>query len=153
MTLVRYESVMPVAAMQLFEFHVDAANLPAITPPFPPFALLTPAKRSEAGDRQQFRVGWQRFGTTWYAEVTRREEGRLVEDVQLRGLFRSWRHRHEFFDAGAGRAVLRDTVRFRMLPTRAGEFAEYFLVRPLVIALFRYRHRKTREAVAHHKSS
>lgn len=80
-------------------------------------------------------------------------EGRLVEDVQVRGPFRRWRHRHEFVDLDSGSALLRDTVSFRLIPTAAGEFAEYFLVRPLVVALFRYRHRKTRQAFTHHNCS
>ena len=152
MTTIRYESMMPVTARDLFEFHMDAANLPTITPPFPPFALLTPAKRSEPGDLQELRLGWQRLGVTWQARVTRVEPDRLVEDVQERGLFRSWLHRHEFQDA-AGGAVLRDSVRFRFFPTRAGEFCEYFTIRPLLMGLFRYRHRKTRAALSHHKCS
>lgn len=153
MTTVRYESELPTSASRLFEFHVDAQNLPVITPPFPPFSLLTLPKRTEAGDRQHFRIGWERFGSTWDAEVVRLVEGRLVEDVQVSGPFRSWRHRHEFVELGSSSVLLRDTVRFRLIPTPAGEFAEYFLVRPLVVALFRYRHRKTRRAFTHHNCS
>ena len=153
MTTVRYASEVPTSAYRLFEFHVDARNLPAITPAFPPFSLLTPPKRSEAGDRQRFRIGWERLGSTWEADVVRVVEGRLVEDVQVRGPFRRWRHRHEFADLGSNSALLRDTVSLRLIPTAAGKFAEYFLVRPLVVALFRYRHRKTRQAFTHHNCS
>lgn len=153
MTTVRYQSVLSTSAEKLFEFHVNAENLPRITPPFPPFALLTPAGRSHPGDLQDLRLGWNRLGLTWRARMTRVEDGRLVEDVQDSGPFRCWVHRHEFRDVAPGQALLRDSVRFRFFPTPLGEFLEYFTVRPLVIGLFRYRHQKTRTALSHHKCS
>lgn len=153
MTTIRYESTLPVSASDLFEFHVDAGNLPVITPPFPPFKLLTAPGRSQAGDRQAFRLGWSRAGTTWDALISRVVDGRMVEDIQVRGPFRSWRHRHEFRDLPGGGAVLADTVQFRLLPTPVGKFLEFYAVRPFIFGLFRYRHRKTREFLSHHKSS
>ena len=150
MTSIRYSSELPVTAHELFEFHANVANLLEITPPFPPFRLLGEPKRAEVGDTQLLRLGWDRLGVTWTARVTRVVTDRLTEDVQEEGPFIAWRHQHQFVDTDPGRARLTDVVAFRILPTWAGEFIEYFTVRPVLLGLFRYRHRKTRALLEHH---
>ena len=49
-TLVVHRSAMPGSAEALFELHMDARNLPKISPPFPPVRLLSEPKRSEEGE-------------------------------------------------------------------------------------------------------
>lgn len=142
---------MRTSASELFGFHANVANLPVITPPFPPFRLLSEPKQAEVGDVQEFRVGWKRAGSTWTARITRVVPGRLMEDTLVTGPFLRWRHQHRFADTGTGMARLTDVISFRLLPTSVGEFVEYFTVRPLIIGMFLYRHRKTRSILEHHK--
>lgn len=151
MTLVIHRSSMPAAPEVLFELHMDAANLPLISPSFPPVKLLSPAKRAEVGDLQLIRMGWDRIGLTWHARVTRVVPGILLEDVQERGPFRSWRHQHRVSSAPGG-SVLCDAVSFRLIPTVGGEFLEYLVVRPVLLGMFFVRHRRTRRVLRHHKS-
>lgn len=150
MTFIRVESEMPCSAADLFRFHTDSRNLAAITPPIPPFRVLGEPKLTEVGDSQALRLGWKHFGFTWIARVERVETDALVQDVQLRGPFRRWRHRHRFTATSERTALLTDTVSFRLFPGRAGEFLEYFTVRPMVLGLFAYRHRTTRRLLTHH---
>jgi ligand-binding SRPBCC domain-containing protein len=150
-TLVIRRSFMPVSAEVLFELHMDPANLPLISPSFPPVRLLSPPKRAEVGDLQVIRLGSERFGVTWHARITRVVPGKLLEDVQERGPYRSWRHQHRVASAPGG-SVLSDVVSFRLIPTPAGEFFDYLVVRPLLLAMFVVRHRKTRRVLKHHKS-
>ncbi len=138
--------------MDLFEFHANVANLPVITPPFPPFQLLSEARNASEGDEQRFRLGWEKLGSTWTARLTRVEPGSLMEDTLVTGPFSRWRHQHRFTDTGPGRARLTDVISFRLLPTPVGEFVEYLTVRPLLLAMFRYRHGKTRRLLEHHSS-
>ena len=151
MTLVVYRSFMPARSEALFEFHMNPLNLPLISPSFPPVSLLSPSKRADAGDLQVIRLGGRRLGITWHARVTCVLAGRMIEDVQERGPFRSWRHQHRVASAKGG-SVLSDVVSFRLIPTPVGEFLEYLAVRPLLIAMFAVRHRKTRRVLTHHKS-
>ncbi len=151
MTLVVYSSWIPASADDLFEIHMDAANLAAISPPFPPFRLLTAPKRAEAGDLQVMRLGFGRLSVEWHARVSRIVPGRLLEDVQERGPFRKWRHQHRCIAEGSG-SRLTDAVSFRLLPTVVGEFVEYWTVRPLLVGMFAYRHRRTRALLPHSKS-
>lgn len=143
---------MRTSAKELFEFHANVANLPVITPPFPPFRLVSEPKHAEEGDAQEFRVGWDRLGSTWTARISRVVPGRLMEDTLVTGPFAKWRHQHRFVDTAPGHARLTDAISFRLLPTRAGEFVEFFTVRPMIIGMFRYRHWKTRRILENNNS-
>ena len=147
MTRVAYRTRLGASPEALFEFHMDTENLAAISPPWPPFRVISEPKPAEPGDLQVFRLGAGPFATTWEARVTRVVPGRLLEDLQEAGPFRSWRHQHQFLPDGDG-AVLADVVEFRMFPTVVGEFLEYFLVRPAIVGMFAWRHRRTRKLLA-----
>jgi ligand-binding SRPBCC domain-containing protein len=143
MTLVVWTSHFDVAAERLFAFHQDARNLPRITPPPLSFELLIPPAASQEGDVQLFRMGLGPFKSNWRARITRVVVPRLIEDTQEAGLFRSWRHQHRVAPEPGG-SRLTDVVSFRLLPTPAGEFIDYFAVRPALLAMFAYRHWRTR---------
>ena len=149
MTLVVHRGTVKASAEELFELHMDARNLPKISPPFPPVKLLSEPKRSEPGDLQVIQFGRSPFASVWHARVTQVVPGRMLEDVQERGLFLKWRHQHRVRDLGNGEAELTDAVSFRVIPTVAGEFLEFWLVRPLIKAMFVLRHRKTRALLEH----
>lgn len=145
MTHLRYRTFFPgISANDLFAFHSRVENLAKISPPFPPFVVVSAPDSAQEGDLQVFRLGWRAPlpGVTWRARITRLVPGRLLEDVQEAGPFRSWRHQHRFHAAPGG-AVLEDAIAFRLLPTVAGEFLEWLLVRPAILGMFWWRHRRT----------
>lgn len=143
MTLVVKSSWFDVSAEELFAFHLDAGNLARISPPWPPFVLVSSPKLTAPGDLQIFRVGAGRLSRTWHARITRLVPDRLIEDTQESGPFLRWRHQHRVAAEGRG-SRLTDVVSFRLLPTPAGAFLEFYLLRPGLIALFAWRHRRTR---------
>lgn len=147
MTKVVYRSRLTATPEELFEFHMDTANLAAISPPWPPFRVISEPRRAEPGDLQVFQLGAGPLATVWEARVTRVVPGRLLEDRQESGPFRAWRHQHQFLADGDG-AMLVDVVEFRMLPTVVGEFLEFYLVRPFILGMFAWRHRRTRKLLA-----
>jgi ligand-binding SRPBCC domain-containing protein len=142
MTLVRYSSHFDVSPQELFDFHLDVANLARISPPLPHFELLSAPGPTTVGTEQVFRLSLGPFGTTWRARILKLEPGHVLEDVQASGPFRRWRHRHEVKADGRG-SELTDVVSFRAIPTPVGEFLEYLLIRPGILAMFVWRHRKT----------
>lgn len=149
MTTVRHSSLMPVTAEALFAFHMDPANLAAISPAFPPVRVEAPDRPPVPGDLQTFVLGWNRCSSRCVARVERVIPGRLLEDTQESGPFIRWRHQHRVAEVPGG-ARLTDVVSFRLFPSLAGEFFEFWTVRPLLKAMFWYRHRKTRRLVLRH---
>jgi ligand-binding SRPBCC domain-containing protein len=105
--------------------------------------MISELKPAQLGDEQTFRLSLGPVGVTWRALITRTDPGRLIEDIQLDGPFRSWRHQHRFSSEGEG-GRLTDVVAFRLIPTGAGEFVEWLLVRPGIKLMFVWRHWKTR---------
>lgn len=146
MTIVKYSSRFEVPPAVLFAFHSDVANLTRISPPIPKFELLSAPVPTKPGDEQVFRlsIGWLK--TTWRAEIVRFQPDGLIEDVQKSGPFLRWRHRHSIA-AEPGGSRLTDVVAFRMIPGRAGEVLEWFLIRPALVGMLIWRHRKTAAAL------
>jgi len=142
-THVVFRSFLPVTPEELFAFHADVRNLAAISPPFPPFRLESDPEPTREGDIQVFRLGWSRAGIRWVAQISRLVPGRLIEDVQVEGPFRRWRHQHRF-RAAPGGSWLEDRVAFRLMPTPVGEFLEWLFIRPALAPMFWWRHRRTR---------
>jgi ligand-binding SRPBCC domain-containing protein len=151
MTLLVKSSRFDVSPEALFEFHMDAENLARISPPWPPFVPVSTPQPTQLGDIQVFRVGPWPIARTWQARITQLVPGRLLEDTQEAGPFQRWRHQHRVAPDGDG-SRLTDVVAFRLLPTRVGEFIEYFSVRPALWAMFTYRHWRTRRLLANHKA-
>lgn len=132
----------------LFEFHRDVENLAKISPPVPRFELLSAPKPSELGDEQTFRLSVGPLRVTWRALVTRFDEGLLLEDTQVSGPFREWRHQHRVSTESGGESRLTDVVAFRAIPGAPGAFLEFLFIRPGIKAMFIWRHWKTRRALA-----
>jgi ligand-binding SRPBCC domain-containing protein len=143
MTTVRASSTFDVPPDVLFAFHADVTNLARISPPLPRFRLLSEAGEAEEGEVQRFQLSVGPFHREWHARITRVIPGKVIEDTQEAGPFREWRHRHVVSDDPSG-SRLTDVVRFRLLPTPAGEFLEWLLVAPGVRLMFAWRHRRTR---------
>jgi hypothetical protein len=149
MTLVVKSSRFDVSPDELFAFHLDSENLARISPPWPPFIMVSSLQPTELGGVQVFQVGPWPFDTTWQARITRLVPGRLLEDTQESGPFLRWRHQHRVAPEGSG-SRLTDVVAFRLLPTAAGAFLEYWLVRPALLGMFAWRHHRTRRLLSHH---
>lgn len=121
----------PVEAV--FGFHERDEALKLLTPPFPPVKIRRTG-RLEPGARVELSSGPMR----WIAVHRAYEKNRLFVDEQVDGPFRRWIHRHEFEDF-AGKTRLTDRVEY---DAPGGAMANA-LVRPLLAALFAYRHRVT----------
>jgi ligand-binding SRPBCC domain-containing protein len=150
-----HRSTFNVSPEELFEFHLNADNLAAISPPLPRFSMQSPVKSTEPGDLQEFRLSLGPLGTDWKAriKVLQREPtaalgARFLEDVQESGPFREWRHQHQVFPAGDGASELRDVLQFRLFPTPLGPLLDALLVAPGVKGMFAYRHWKTRRLLS-----
>jgi ligand-binding SRPBCC domain-containing protein len=84
----------------------------------------------------------------WEAVHEVYEPPRCFVESQVRGPFRSWRHRHLVLPEGDG-ARLRDELEYA-LPGGALEPLLNLVVRAFLRVLFAYRHRITRQTVLSH---
>lgn len=132
-------------------WHGRPGALERLLPPWIPARVLR-SGGVEPGSRAEIRLGVGRLSLTWVAEHRALERGEGFRDVQLRGPFAAWDHRHLFRPADGG-CEMEDRVRYELpLPGPLAKVADP-LVRRRLVRVFEYRHRTLRldlEAHARH---
>jgi ligand-binding SRPBCC domain-containing protein len=150
MTRLEFSTEIDAPIVAVWDFYADIQNLPRITPPATRVRLPDPQPRLEAGVRftlvlfqppLYLPMRWE----TVFAVV--RPPTLFIDTQGSVGPFAYWRHEHLFEDLGNDRTLLRDSVTFRAPFGPAGWIADRLLIRPLLMAMFAYRHKKTREAL------
>jgi ligand-binding SRPBCC domain-containing protein len=138
------ESVIHATPERVFAFHEQPDVLSLLIPPWESARLIQAAKISEVG--AQAIIETRIFGpitARWVAQHTVYEPPRLFEDIQVKGPFRSWRHRHIIeFDAEGAR--LRDEIDYEPPLGFLGRAVAPILVQKRLERLFIYRHDVTR---------
>jgi ligand-binding SRPBCC domain-containing protein len=135
----RLQSVtwIPRPLAEVFAFHADAGNLQALTPPWFDFRILTPRPiEMRAGTRIEYRLRLRGIPIRWLTEIAEWAPGSHFVDVQRRGPYRRWEHRHEFEEKDGGTEI-RDDVRFA---APLDWLVHGWLVAPDVRRIFTYRH-------------
>jgi ligand-binding SRPBCC domain-containing protein len=129
---VQFEQWIPVPLDRVFQFFSDPHNLPRLMPPelaaeierierVPPPGVNEPGGASTAagvGTRITLTVRLLPplpLRTPWVARIVEFEPGHHFTDVQEKGPFRHWRHRHAFESArraGEDGTVVRDDLEY-----------------------------------------
>jgi ligand-binding SRPBCC domain-containing protein len=138
------ESVIHATPERVFAFHEQPDVLSLLIPPWESARVIQAARISEVG--AQAIIETKIFGpitAQWVAEHTVYEPLRLFEDIQVKGPFRSWRHRHIIEPHAAG-AILRDEIDYEPPLGFLGRAVAPLLVESRLEKLFDYRHEETR---------
>lgn len=139
-----YSSRLPYPPEAVFALHEREDIFEILSPPWPRVTVLSREGGMEQGARVVLRISMGPFGIDWVARHTSYTRNRLFEDVQERGPFRSWRHRHLFLPIPDG-CELRDEVEFSLPP--GVQFLAGWLVRIQLRRMFAHRHAATARAL------
>jgi ligand-binding SRPBCC domain-containing protein len=132
----------------VFGFFARAANLERITPPWLGFSLITPEPVSMGvGTLIEYRLHLHRIPLRWTSRIELWEPGRAFVDVQVKGPYRVWHHRHEFQPAGTG-TLVRDHVTYALPFGPLGEVAHAAFVERDLARIFAFRHQVVAELLA-----
>jgi ligand-binding SRPBCC domain-containing protein len=139
------ESIIRASPERVFAFHELPDALARLTPPWESSRVIQAAKISEVGSEAivETRI-LGAFPVRWVACHTAYEPPRMFEDVQVKGPFRYWRHRH-IVEPHADGSTLRDEIEYEPPFGFLGQLAEPLLITPRLKKLFDYRHAATRE--------
>ena len=143
---------------RVFLFFANPENLPRIMPPstgtridalrlVPPKEQASEATQSLAGTGSEivtsFRVvPFLGVRATWIARITEFAWNRHFADIQVKGPFRVWRHRHELQEEsrnGVAGTTVNDKIECQLGFGALGEAALKFMLAGQIANTFRYR--------------
>jgi ligand-binding SRPBCC domain-containing protein len=139
------QSLIQASPERVFAFHEQPDALVLLLPPWESARVVQSAKISEVGSRAI--VETRILGPVtvqWIAEHTVYEPPHLFEDVQIKGPFRSWCHRH-FVEPHNDGATLRDEIDYEPPFGILGRAFAPLVIESRLRKLFSYRHQVTRE--------
>lgn len=136
--LIRAQTVnQPIDAV--FAFFADARNLESLTPPFLHFEILTPGDiEMRVGTIIQYALRVHGLPIHWTTAITVWNPPIEFVDVQLRGPYVLWHHRHTFEAVGNSTRMI-DEVNYRLPLGWIGRMMHRLLVRRDLKAIFDYR--------------
>lgn len=145
--MLRYSRSIVIAAPieRVFAFHLDTQNAARIAPPFPRVTVLDATTPPTAGTTvQKLRIGLGIVSVSWEALVTKIEAPTLVEDIQQRGPYAHWLHRHRFAWIDSTHTKLTDEVECAFPWYLGGVLADYTAVWLQLTLMFGGRHLATK---------
>ena len=131
--------ILPVPLEQAFAFFADPHNLEAITPGWLRFRIVSAPPAIVAGVRLRYRLRLFGVAIRWRTVIAEWDPPHAFVDVQERGPFRLWEHRHDLVARPDGSTEMRDRVRYRLPFGPLGRAGEAFVVRRWLDAIFDYR--------------
>jgi len=140
-----YTSWIAAPVETVFAFHEQPNALERLTPPWSKLQVLERTGGIKTGASVRLRIPFGPFGVEWLAVHTAYEHNRFFEDVQKRGPFRIWRHRHEFAEADDG-TFLTDRIEFSLPLAPVSDWLAGWVVRIQLRLMFAYRHGVTANA-------
>ena len=138
------QSVIRASPGRVFEFHEQPEALALLTPPWEKARVINPANIATVGSQAIVDVTvLGLFSMTWIAEHTAYDPPHYFEDIQIKGPFKSWRHRH-IINPDPDGAVLRDEIEYEPPLGFIGRLLAPRVIEPRLQRMFDFRHEVTR---------
>jgi len=132
---------------EVFAFFAEPASLERLTPPAFRLRLLNRTVTMTTGAVLDFRLRWLGIvPLRWRAFVREWDPPFRFVDVQVRGPYARWEHRHRFLEEGGGTWV-EDRVTYRLPLGLLGRAAHALVVERQLRELWAYRHQQLAKLV------
>lgn len=131
--------MIPKPRPEVFAFFADAFNLERITPQFAQLRVVTPPPITmRAGTLIEHEMRLYGVKLHWLTKIAAFESPSLFVDIQLKGPYRHWEHRHIFEEVPEG-TRMRDVVVYELRLGPLGRLAHWALVQRSLETIFAYR--------------
>jgi len=145
-----FSSEIPVPARELFLFHSRPGAFERLRPPWERIEIVDRQGSIRDGDTLKMRIRKGPLWLTWLARHEHFEDGRGFEDVQVKGPFARWRHRHRFLPRETNLCELRDEVDYTLPLGAVGAALGAAKAAGALDRMFAFRHRRTRDDLTRH---
>lgn len=136
---------LPRSREEVFAFFADPRNVAKVTPPWVGFrARSVPPTPLEAGAVFDYRIRWLGLPLRWRAMIREYDPPYRFVDVQVRGPYARWEHRH-LFRAGDGGTWMEDRITYRLPLGALGRLFHALWVRRQLAAIFAHRRARLEE--------
>lgn len=133
------EAIIPRPLHEVFAFFSDARNLAKLTPPSFRFEILTPSPiEMQTGTIIQYSLRVHGLPVHWTTAITNWKPPFEFVDVQLRGPYLLWHHRHRFEAFGDSTRMI-DEVSYQLPWGWLGRVVQALLVRRDLESVFEFR--------------
>lgn len=134
------EQFLPIDLEQAWNFFSNPKNLSTLTPKEMEFTVLTELPAAIYKNMIIDYIVKPLFAIPlkWQTEITEVDYLKYFTDVQNKGPFKLWRHKHEFFEVENG-VLMKDTVDYQMPFGILGTLAHSILVEKRIEGIFTYR--------------
>jgi ligand-binding SRPBCC domain-containing protein len=132
----------PVESVWRFHEREDAFEL--LSPPWAKPQITARQGRLATGSRIEMLLPAGPFRIRWVALHVDHQDFHHFTDEQIAGPFRYWKHEHRF-EAEHGGTRLTDSVEFRLPLSPVSDWLLAWIVRLQLGAMFRHRHRVTKQ--------
>jgi ligand-binding SRPBCC domain-containing protein len=129
---------------EVFAFFADPRNLGRVTPPRMGLRLRTDVTRLAAGVVLDFGARWLGVPLRWRTYIREYDPPYRFVDVQVRGPWARWEHRHMFREEGGGTWV-EDRVTYRLPFGPLGRLAHAAVVEGQLRRAWAYRQARLEE--------
>ena len=134
----RANAVVNAPADRTFAFFSKAGNLGLLTPASMKFSIDGIAPAMQTGSVIDYRIALGPLPVRWRTRIADWESGRSFVDIQDKGPYTLWRHRHVFREEG-GRTLMDDQVLYTPPFGPFGRVAHWLFVGPALRRIFQYR--------------
>ena len=129
---------------KVFDFFSDERNLEELTPPLLNFKVVGKSTKTlKEGTKIDYKLKIHGIPTKWTSLITNWNPKNEFADVQIKGPYAKWFHRHLFKELAEG-VLLEDKVVYRLPLSRFGANIIHWLVRKDIEKIFNYRRSKIR---------
>ncbi len=129
----------PKSLEKVFNFFSNEKNLEELTPPLLNFRVVDKSTKTlQEGTKINYKLKIHGVPTKWTSLITNWNPKKEFADVQIKGPYAKWFHRHLFKELANG-VLLEDKVVYRLPLARFGANIMHWLIRKDIEKIFTYR--------------
>ncbi|MCW5822171.1 MAG: TIGR01777 family oxidoreductase [Cyanobacteria bacterium TGS_CYA1] len=143
-TFIRRTTI-PASVQTLYDWHMREGAFARLTPPWEHVRMKCKDPTIENGSRVSLEIDAGPTKVNWLAEHRDVQPGKEFTDVQVRGPFKFWKHKHIFEKTNDG-CLLTDSIQYELPFDVATIFSDTF-IKDKLERMFQYRHEMTKNDI------